>query len=425
MSAFLRKYNTATTIVFPLIDATTDDLTASAAHASGDTKIIKDEGAIGDTTNGFVDETNGYYSIALTATEMSAARIIIRIVDQTSPKVWRDQTILIETYGNASGQHPFDLGSANVTVGSIAADAITASAIADNAIDAGAIASNAITAAKIADDAVTKIQGPLVNVTGTADSGSTTTMVDAARTEGDADYWKGSLIVFTSGTLLGQCRIITDFNAGTDTFTFAPATTQAVSTHTYAILPNTSVWDDVLSEHLTAGSTGAALNSAGSAGDPWATALPGAYGAGTAGKIVGDNINATVSSRATQTSVDTIDDFVDTEVAAIKAKTDQLTFTTPNKVDSTLNAAGDVAAAVANKLADHTLRRTFANARASSDGDAVSLRSLLGGLAKLVNKWSISGTTLTIFAEDDLTSLGTQTVTTTGGANPITQIDTD
>lgn len=95
------------------------------------------------------------------------------------------------------------------------------------------------------------------------------------------------------------------------------------------------VWDEAIAGHLAAGSTGLALNSAGSAGDPWNTALPGAYGAGTAGNIVGTNLNATVSSRATQTSVDTIDDFldteiaailaaVDTEVAAIKAKTDNL-----------------------------------------------------------------------------------------------------
>jgi hypothetical protein len=45
---------------------------------------------------------------------------------------------------------------------------------------------------------------------------------------------------------------------------------------------------------------------------------------GSIGKLLVDNINATVSSRASQTSVDTIDDFVDTEVAAIKAKTDNL-----------------------------------------------------------------------------------------------------
>jgi len=45
---------------------------------------------------------------------------------------------------------------------------------------------------------------------------------------------------------------------------------------------------------------------------------------GSAGKLIVDNLNATVSSRASQTSVDTVDDFLDTEVAAIKAKTDAL-----------------------------------------------------------------------------------------------------
>lgn len=55
------------------------------------------------------------------------------------------------------------------------------------------------------------------------------------------------------------------------------------------------VWDVVLSGHLTAGSTGAALNAAGSAGDPWVTALPGAYGAGSAGKILGDALTGHVA----------------------------------------------------------------------------------------------------------------------------------
>jgi hypothetical protein len=65
-----------------------------------------------------------------------------------------------------------------------------------------------------------------------------------------------------------------------------------------------AVWDEAISGHLGAGSTGNALNAAGSAGDPWSTPIPGAYGAGTAGKILGDNINATIGSRASQTSVD-------------------------------------------------------------------------------------------------------------------------
>ncbi len=66
------------------------------------------------------------------------------------------------------------------------------------------------------------------------------------------------------------------------------------------------VWEETLADHSgTGGSTAAALNAAGSAGDPWAAALPGSYGAGTAGKIVGDNLNATVSSRSTYAGGDT------------------------------------------------------------------------------------------------------------------------
>ena len=66
-----------------------------------------------------------------------------------------------------------------------------------------------------------------------------------------------------------------------------------------------TAWDVPLASHLTAGSTGAALNAAGSAGDPWVTALPGAYAAGSAGYIVGNNLNATVSSRLASASYTT------------------------------------------------------------------------------------------------------------------------
>lgn len=58
-----------------------------------------------------------------------------------------------------------------------------------------------------------------------------------------------------------------------------------------------SVWDEPIAGHLTAGSTGELLDDAGTAGDPWSTALPGAYSAGQAGKIVGDTLDAAVSSR--------------------------------------------------------------------------------------------------------------------------------
>lgn len=58
-----------------------------------------------------------------------------------------------------------------------------------------------------------------------------------------------------------------------------------------------AVWDEALAGHATAGSAGAGLAAASSAGDPWATPLPGAYGAGTAGFLIGTYVDALISSR--------------------------------------------------------------------------------------------------------------------------------
>jgi hypothetical protein len=46
-----------------------------------------------------------------------------------------------------------------------------------------------------------------------------------------------------------------------------------------------AVWDEALASHTTPGSTGAALSSAGSAGDPWSTILPGSYTGSQAGAL--------------------------------------------------------------------------------------------------------------------------------------------
>lgn len=95
-----------------------------------------------------------------------------------------------------------------------------------------ALANNSVTAAAVAADAITSLRSL---ASGTADSGTTGNMVDAARTEADNDWWKGSFIVFTSGNIAGQVRLINQFVASTHTIGFTPPTTQAVSTQTYEI----------------------------------------------------------------------------------------------------------------------------------------------------------------------------------------------
>jgi hypothetical protein len=87
-----------------------------------------------------------------------------------------------------------------------------------------------------ADDAPDLITALLSQVSGTADSGSTTTLVDAGLTQADTDYWKGSWLLITSGNIVGQLRQISAFNPSNDTITVDRPFTQPISTHSFMIL---------------------------------------------------------------------------------------------------------------------------------------------------------------------------------------------
>ena len=109
----LKKYGVATKLVFPLYTfGTTDYATTIAAIASGDAKIMKDEGswnAITSDSGLFVSEGEGFWSVNLTTTEMEFATGALKIVDQTGTKLWEDQSIVMDTYGHASAEHGMDL----------------------------------------------------------------------------------------------------------------------------------------------------------------------------------------------------------------------------------------------------------------------------------------------------------------------------
>lgn len=104
----LRQYGVATTLYFPLIDkGATDFESTPVTIASGDCKISKDGGAFANTTTAsFSHVAGGIYSIPLTATEMQAKQIVIKVVDQTATKEWEDQVIIITTINHASAEIP-------------------------------------------------------------------------------------------------------------------------------------------------------------------------------------------------------------------------------------------------------------------------------------------------------------------------------
>ena len=200
--------------------------------------------------------------------------------------------ILVDTGTTLDGRIPAALvgGRIDASVGAIAANAITAAAIADGAIDRATLA---------ADTGLQSIRSS------TAQAGAAGTITLDASASAVDDFYNDTLIVLTGGTGVGQVRRIRDYVGATRVATIIPVwTTNPDVTSTFAILPLASVWDETLADHLDSGSTGNALNAAGAAGDPWSTALPGAYGAGTAGNIVGNNLNATISSRSSHSAAD-------------------------------------------------------------------------------------------------------------------------
>jgi len=79
---------------------------------------------------------------------------------------------------------------------------------------------------------------------GTADSGTTTTLVDDALTQGD-NYWNDMLLVITGGTNAGQARRISDFVAASDEIT--------VDTAFDAAIDNTSVYAIILDRQAAGG----------------------------------------------------------------------------------------------------------------------------------------------------------------------------
>lgn len=70
----------------------------------------------------------------------------------------------------------------------------------------------------------------------TGASPSTTTLVDSALTQSDADHWKGRVLIFTSGSLKYQATDITAFTAASDQLTFTALSSAPAQNDEYVIV---------------------------------------------------------------------------------------------------------------------------------------------------------------------------------------------
>jgi len=163
---------------------------------------------------------------------------------------------------------------------------------------------------------------------------------------GDATEAKQDTIIATLGDIQGAT-----FNTSTDSLEAirdrgdAAWTTGAGGSAPTAAEIADAVWDETLADHLAAGSTGNALNAAGSAGDPWATTLPGSYTGSQAGKILDDILTDTADLQANQGNWLTATGFATSgDIAALNDFDPATEGVNVTQIDSSTEAAQDLAA---------------------------------------------------------------------------------
>lgn len=229
-------------------------------------------------------------------------------------------------------------------------------------VTVGAMQADVLTSTALASSAVTEIQTGL----STLDAAGVRAAVGLASANLDTQL---AAIDDAVDTEVAAIKAVTDKVDATlentsDGWIFTAAALQqapVTSAPTAADIAD-AVWDEPIAAHAAvSGSTAEALSAAGSGGDPWITALPGGYSAGQAGYIVGNFLDAAVSSRASASDLATVAGYVDTEVAAIKAVTD--------KLDGTLELSSDGQIFTAAALQ---------NAPTSGGLDAAGVRAAIG-----------------------------------------------
>jgi len=398
------KQSTARTLVIgPFLDST-DGVTPETGLtiSQADIRLSKNGGAFAQTNNatGATHMENGYYSVPLDATDTNTLGVLrVAVAESGALPVWQDLMVVpANVWDSMFGADLLDVSMVQIAGSAVDAAAAQLGVNVVNWKGAAAAAMTGDAYARLGAPAGASVSADIAAVK--SDTGSTLTAVDTE----------------VAAILAAVDTEVAAIKAKTDNLPAAPAATGDIPS---AATIADAVWDEAVADHAGVGSTGAALAAAGGSGDPWSTALPGAYGAGTAGKIVGDYLNAPVGT-------------IDTVVDAIKAKTDNLP-ASPAAIGSamTLAAGAVTAAAIATDAIDADALAAdaateIADALLKRDMSAVSgeaARSPLNALRALRNKAAISGSTLTVYKEDDSTSAWTAAVATDAAADPITSVD--
>lgn len=214
-------------------------------------------------------------------------------------------------------------------------------------------------------------------------------------------------IMFKGATNLAQ-RVITVKLTSFDLD--AAAVTLAAVTHTGAVIPTVTAVTNGVTVATNNDKTGYGLSAA-AVQAIWDALTSALTTVGSIGKLLVDNINATISSRSSHSAAD---------VWASATRT--ITGTAAGAITAASHAAGAIDAAslatdAVNEIADGLLDRNLAT---GTDSGSATVRTVRQAFRALRNRVAIAAGTATIYKEDDTTASWTSTITTAAG-NPISE----
>jgi len=237
-----------------------------------------------------------------------------------------------------------------------------------------------------------------VNLSGTTISTSQTVATVTNRVTANTDQLAGQTVTaaagvtfptsvasptnITSGTITTVGTVTNRVTANTDQWGGVTVTGMPMPTYTQptgflaATFPGTvssltaaGVWQTDVSGYTTAGYAGTYLKGAGSSGDPWSSALPGSYAAGTAGYIVGTNLNATVSSRLASASYT-----APLDAAGVRSAVGLASANLDTQLDALPTASENADAVWDEVMSGHTTAGTYGGRIPRSDSSNVEVK---------------------------------------------------
>ncbi len=354
MSLWLKQGAAATVVLGPFVDDT-DGKTAETALsiAQADIRLSKNGGAFAQSHNGAgaTHLENGYYSVPLDTTDTGTlGRLTVAVSKSGALPVWTDfQVVPANVYDSlVGGSDSLEVDAVAISGSTTAADRVEANI---GNLDAAVSTRSTLTEAQVnaqCDSALADYDAPTKAELDMAEAGIRGADSDTLKTL--SDQMDGLATAVALAALDGKVDtvdgVVDAIKLKTDNLPTQPAAVGSqmdlvnvpnataisaiqsglaleanIQGHAAAALtaydPPTkaemdaglaalsapsaadvadAVWNEVVGDHAAPGTAGKALADASSAGDPWSTALPGAYGAGTAGQILGSRLDRAIST---------------------------------------------------------------------------------------------------------------------------------